>query len=527
MIKAILADDEKKVVFLLQRLIDWEQLGFEIVGIANDGIRALELVEEADADLLVTDIRMPGADGIELIRRAKEKNPGLHVIIISGYREFEYAQSALKYGVEDYLLKPLKKDELNNILLRIREKIEEDTQKEYRQKKDVEKRQEMMLTQLRGNANHEEIRLTRSQLNDEYGFRFVEGVYYAALIKPGIAEGWKQPEGYRIVMQHTLEIVRRELPAISEEFAVSMFPEGVAAVINSKAYNPVEVKQCFTRIRKEIEKQRDLFWNIRATVVIGSRKPCAEELTESVREAIWLCKDRICHEQMWRDAGVEQPDYHTRYQMEASQKKRFQEAAEFLSREKIAQELEESYQDLLHADRLNGQMVEDWFEDVLRACLSGMEQSGDSGQRFVEKLRELLWYCSCLQDIRQLLEQMLVQKIQQLEEEKALQESRPIMLAKKYMQEHFQEELRLEDVSSYVGFNTTYLSSLFKKETGKNFTDYLTELRVAKAKELLCAEELSVQDVCERVGYRDIKYFSRLFKRSAGISPSDYRKLYR
>ena len=125
MLKVILADDEKKVIFLLQRLIDWEQMGYEIVGIAHDGLSALRLIEETQPHLLVTDIRMPGCSGIDLIRQARELQPTLHCIIISGYREFEYAQKAIKYGVEDYLLKPLKKDELYSILLRIRDKLGE------------------------------------------------------------------------------------------------------------------------------------------------------------------------------------------------------------------------------------------------------------------------------------------------------------------------------------------------------------------------------------------------------------------
>ena len=94
----------------MQKLIDWEALGYEIAGTANDGLRALELVREKQPHLLITDVRMPGCDGIELIQRAKALQPKLHFIVISGYRKFEYAQNALKYGVEDYLLKPLKQE---------------------------------------------------------------------------------------------------------------------------------------------------------------------------------------------------------------------------------------------------------------------------------------------------------------------------------------------------------------------------------------------------------------------------------
>ena len=129
--------------------------------------------------------------------------------------------------------------------------------------------------------------------------------------------------------------------------------------------------------------------------------------------------------------------------------------------------------------------------------------------------------------ILHLLRDDILKQAGQLLEEQSRREARPILEAKRYMQQHYQEALRLEDVSSAVGFNATYFSALFKKETGQNFMDYLTELRINKSKELLCRDALSVQDVAERVGYRDLKYFSRLFKKNTGVSPSDYKKLYR
>lgn len=105
MLRVVLADDEKKVLLLMCKLIDWESLGFEIVGMASDGMHALEMIRDKQPHLLVTDIRMPGFDGIDLIRQAKQIQPGLHFIVVSGYAQFEYAQNALKYGVEGYALR--------------------------------------------------------------------------------------------------------------------------------------------------------------------------------------------------------------------------------------------------------------------------------------------------------------------------------------------------------------------------------------------------------------------------------------
>ena len=148
MLKVVLADDENKILLLLQKLIDWERLGYQIVGTANDGLRALELVREKRPHLLITDVRMPGCSGIELIQRAKELQSDLHFIIISGYRKFEYAQNALKYGVEDYLLKPLKQEDLTGILLRLRDKLGKEAALEFQLKKSGERHTRVMVSGL-------------------------------------------------------------------------------------------------------------------------------------------------------------------------------------------------------------------------------------------------------------------------------------------------------------------------------------------------------------------------------------------
>ena len=173
MLRVVLADDENKVILLMQKLIDWEALGYEIAGTANDGLRALELVREKQPHLLITDVRMPGCDGIELIQRAKALQPKLHFIVISGYRKFEYAQNALKYGVEDYLLKPLKQEELTGILLRLKEKMGQEAALEFQLKRSGEHQQELLLDALLGTAERGTSFLSAGQANGEYGLSLI------------------------------------------------------------------------------------------------------------------------------------------------------------------------------------------------------------------------------------------------------------------------------------------------------------------------------------------------------------------
>lgn len=112
MLKVIIADDEEQICMLIQALVDWAAMDMEIVGIAHNGLEALEFVKKYHPDILVTDIRMPGCNGLELIEAVKKRNREIEVVIISGYAEFEYAQSAIKYGVGDYLLKPINQEQL-------------------------------------------------------------------------------------------------------------------------------------------------------------------------------------------------------------------------------------------------------------------------------------------------------------------------------------------------------------------------------------------------------------------------------
>lgn len=283
MLRVVLADDENKVILLMQKLIDWEALGYEIAGTANDGLRALELVREKQPHLLITDVRMPGCDGIELIQRAKALQPKLHFIVISGYRKFEYAQNALKYGVEDYLLKPLKQEELTGILLRLKEKMGQEAALEFQLKRSGEHQQELLLDALLGTAERGTSFLSAGQANGEYGFHFGSGTYAAAVIRVDVPDAESYQDGYRILLRHALEIVRRESGLLTEEFAASLGHAGIAVLLYLRAYHAVEVTQCFTKIRKEIENQRDLFWNVQATVCLGSRRDSLEQVGESMR----------------------------------------------------------------------------------------------------------------------------------------------------------------------------------------------------------------------------------------------------
>jgi two-component system, response regulator YesN len=182
MLKAIIADDEKWICQMIGEMIDWEELGIELIAQAEDGLKAYQLICSQKPDIVITDIRMPGMDGIELIKKAREMNLLTRFIIISGFQHFEYAKNAIKFGVDDYLLKPIKKVELTNILEKIREDYQEIESKRIEDaqiKKKYHENNIKLRRQFLGDLVLEKIdsEYDLNKINAEYQFSFYEGCF--------------------------------------------------------------------------------------------------------------------------------------------------------------------------------------------------------------------------------------------------------------------------------------------------------------------------------------------------------------
>lgn len=183
MLKAIIADDEQKICQLIQKLIKWDEIGIEIVGTANNGLDAFELIFKHQPDIVITDIRMPGLNGLELIKKVKEHHLSPSFIIISGYRHFEYAHNALKYGVEDYLLKPIKKDELVATLVKISEHIlltSGRLENELRMKSILANNRDRLRQHFISSIvleSEKNTDLKMENINEEYQFKFIKGCF--------------------------------------------------------------------------------------------------------------------------------------------------------------------------------------------------------------------------------------------------------------------------------------------------------------------------------------------------------------
>ena len=533
--KVIIVDDEPKVTLLLQKIVDWEELGFQIAGTAQDGICALELIRDELPDLVVTDIRMPGCDGMELIRQAKEMKEDITFIVVSGYKQFEYAHTALKYGVEDYLLKPVKADELTSLLKQIREKKEQQAEQEEwketvskRIQKDNQRDRWRIIRDLKNCAEKRTAFLNLYETNQEYGCDFSEGIYQVILIRLDIPNAQESMGACKIVAKHALAAAEKYAVTFTQKYAAAIDDEGIILLMQSGGHDFTQVKKYLIKTRKEIENQRDLFREIVVSAVIGRPVTHTEEIPDTLREVMYLSKDRILRGKKEWLKMVEEPGVQEEiFQMPVFLRKSLQEAGECLNHEKFCRDLDIVKNTILDFPGLSGQAVYECFIETVDACLRGLRQNEKFDEEQVRQdLKARYHMCVSLEDVFLLLKDQIGKLFEIYISQKEKEEMRPITEAKKYIQEHYREPLKLEEVSRIIGFNATYFSTVFKKKTGKGFLDYLTEIRMNKAKQLLCRDDMSINDVAEEVGYKDLKYFTRLFKKATGIAPSEYKKLY-
>ena len=184
MLKVVIVDDEKMICSLISQLLDWEELGAKIVGMAYTGTEALEMIQEQRPDIIISDIRMPGYDGLELIKRTKEAGIESEFVMISGFKQFEYAQNAMKYGVKYYLLKPIEEDKLTEIIKEIAENIacrkarknhEMRIEQELQETRDKMKKR--FLTSILSNEESREETVDQLLVNEEYNTTFKEGAF--------------------------------------------------------------------------------------------------------------------------------------------------------------------------------------------------------------------------------------------------------------------------------------------------------------------------------------------------------------
>ena len=531
--KVILVDDEYLFRQALKVKIPWEDIGFCICGEAKNGEEALELLEEVQPEVALVDINMPVMDGLGFVEEVRERGYPLEIIIITGYGEFNYAKQAIGLGVRNYLLKPVDELELRNELLKIKKRIENQEKATF--KIDILKKQ-----------LQESIPLLRDKfLND-----LVSG---GSIVKSQSL--WEKFEFLNIDLEGKLlrlllvEIDTPDNPRWDEEernlwsFAVSNMSKEIASEsCKAEVFSDNNGRTCLIlvfgeedehicdliainvseRIREAVER----FLNFTVTIGLGGNRKDVGEIHASYKEAAFALKNKIVEgtNTVISFNDVAEPGlYFGRYtaeqrnQLLMSMRIGDENEIEGIV-DRIFEAVNDNKRGYEHLFSTCLEMISAYFEFVTEAEISSSEIVTKPSV-LIEELQQKKSIAEAKAWIKEIIKRAARIAF-------AGKKGRAVKLAaeiKKYLYENLSDiNFRAESLAKKFYMNYSYLSHAFRKETGRTIVEFITEARVARAKELIDGGNYSVYDVSEKAGYIDSNYFSRCFKKHYGVTPTKY-----
>ncbi|MGG0717977.1 response regulator [Robertmurraya massiliosenegalensis] len=537
MIKVVIADDEEKVCQLIMNLVNWEPLDMQVVGVAHNGIEALNKVTECKPDLIITDIRMPGCDGLELIRLAKKVKEDLDFIVISGYRHFEYAQNAIKYGVGDYLLKPIKKDELTTALGKMKNRFLSRTEQldnverlRNRLKSDSDKLRNNFFTEILLNKNTVVHDLTINQMNDTYHFSFREGLFQVFMVKIDCSLDDQYKQAIEILEEKTIQIINNRL----KDYCIDLWAYGsdsyLYCVLNYEPSLKKTIRMQLKIVLDELITQEAAFAQFRFTVGAGSALEDINRLQDTYKEArLGIMQRLVLGPGKLIEDIIPTKTSQKANKLLAELNKPMGVAIEVLDKDSLLNWIENLKVQVKSYEELQGETIFSIVEQVWEMYLLHLRNHQLNihlDEKFNDTLPTQANHCSTIEQLFHYLTKLISESLEKIIEDKKQEETKPIRIAKQYIQENYMNTISLENISNLVGFNPSYFSTLFKKVSGSNFVDYHAEIRINKAKELLRETNSSIALICNQVGYQDIKHFTKIFKKKTGLKPNEFRKLY-
>lgn len=529
--RIMLVDDEEEVRKAMIRQMDWGKLGFLVVGDAENGEDALEKVEQLEPDVIMTDIRMPYMDGLTLVARIREKYPFMKILIFSGYDDFEYAKQAIKFKVTEYILKPVNGEELAEILKRVKVSLDEEIEQrrnidilQERYENSLPVLREVFLNDLMSRAADAADVLPKFK---EYGIDLSEAEkWFAAVIHVERMEQTEEQE-----LSRHQELIPISVRALVEDhlraygrFVVFNSAEGITVIAAAEGdHSETGLINRFNDICKESRRML----GISITIGVGYSCDSFQEIGHSYQTAVDALGYRaIVGSGRTIYINDVEPVSRGKLQFEAKEEGELTSAIKFGDGEQIGgilRELTARMDDAkVHADQYQVYML------TIVNCLIRLMQQYDL--RFGEMFESEEHYADIMKRIcrRESFAEEMIPVACRMNE--ALNQARDnttrkaIVEAKAYIQENYADpDLSVDMICKHLHMSPAYFSTVFKKETGQAYVNYLTEVRLQKAEELLKETDDKTYEIAQKIGYQEQNYFSYVFKKRYGVSPTKYR----
>lgn len=479
----LIVEDEKMIRQGIKTMVQRSGVPVEVIIECNNGLMALDVLKKQRVDVMFTDIRMPQMDGIELVKAMQECEHIPITVAISGYDDFSYAVEMLRNGVREYILKPIERDKIAEILQKLNQEIE--NKKELAENNQKIGYQQMKYLMLGNLTTEEEIRTTEKQYAD---------FFYSG--------------DYRVCCQNVQK--REEVGAnyillenINDQDVFIVPEENVQLLLNN------ELQNGYVGVSKK-------HWGIR-------------QLREAYEEALAMRKIAFTRNRTQMVCGQGDDHIPEKLIQDAAlllNKDANQQRVQLLGTERT-EELAKSMNHLFFAVK-NGRVTPAEFESCIEDLLTEIQKTYRNLLEPDDKLLEAskcIWIESSVDDYEEKLMEFVMrlhERInQQYDSNKNMQKMRQAVA---YVEEHYADDLNMAVVSNYISMNYSLFSYSFKQYTGQNFVNYLKEIRMREAKKLLATTDMKVIEISQNIGYDNEKHFMKIFKSTYGVSPTEYRK---
>lgn len=537
-IRTLIVDDEARIRRGIERLVQSCGDEWEVVGTASDGLEALDYFEKTSGavDLLITDVKMPEMDGLRLIQEAK-KRYSFHPLLVSGYDDFAYLQAAIREGALDYMLKPVDREQFRARMSDIRGIIAQDRYRSLKQ----------------GEMERESGKLARTRQTQTLSYITTMGIDMTAL------GYWVDefPKGHYVLLSvcmDTLPVKTRSYKAEdwkAYSYALeNMVDELIAAECGQSGrqgwcwrggetdfwlllqgdgeeydWEPA-VHALANRVRSAIQT----YTPFSVSVAYGDAISDLYLLPEAKRQAAALMNYRFLSggNQVFRpeERAASEAGASAGEQELSLTARRIKRGLELGSAEEAAAQAKLFYARLDRVDspsRLR-KAVQNAIVLVHSAGLESREGGADAASVSIEEELRRVERAASLQELKLCVKEAIDRVLAAVVASRESGNRKPVEQAKDWIRAQLASELTIKRIADHVYMNPTYFSEVFKQQTGETVLDYVTRKRIERARELLGDPGLKLQDVCGRIGYQDVKYFSKLFKTWTGTTPSKFRE---
>ncbi|KQX68665.1 MULTISPECIES: response regulator [unclassified Paenibacillus] len=519
--KVVIVDDEIWIRRGLIQSIPWDRFGFRLVGEAGDGEEAHRIALAEKPDLLFLDMRMPGLDGKQLLGMLNRDLPDLLTIVVSGYSDYEYMKEAIRQKAFDYLLKPVKKDELVSVLERaVAKMIQQETKKRTGQ---FDSRGDWLqrvlyhaVTDVEARENEEEIPLPEGWTCGE--------TYVMVGQRDTFRDGC---ETNKLVGQLREQLIRNKPFLFGGEwnFAVTTAPEAngefVIAIVGEQLQLEEMNKLCHTIQRLLKQKEMGSY-----SLGIGLKKEDAHYLRRAYLEAGQALKKKrlgVSCTVLWAENDLS----NERFNYPQEKENAFLLSLQMGNKEEAQQECDMLFaaisEDSMTVDHLQRSafLLVHSIEKQLRGTGNRLEEvSGKNPQMYTEMIQQR----NDAAAVKRIFDEEIIPSVLEYYKRSHEKQGKKIVrIIQNLIENNYDQPLSLHQIAESHYMNTDYVSRLFKKTTGHNFVDYMTEFRINKSKELMRLSSYKNYEIAQMVGYEDYRYFSQIFKKKTGMTIGKYR----